>query len=81
MSVYINRLIAKLHESPEPYSPSGLVLQPLWSHQRDVGSRSSRGTESLQTLCWRGMDSNFQFRDAPPTAWAPSFGGEWPHRS
>jgi hypothetical protein len=27
------------------------------------------------------MDSNFQFRDAPPTAWAPSFGGEWAPRA
>ena len=32
-------------------------------------------TGSQLTLCWRGMDSKFQFRDAspPPTAWAPSF--------
>ena len=31
---------------------------------------SPRGTESLRTLCWRGMGSNFCFRDAlaPPTA-------------
>jgi len=27
------------------------------------------------------MDSNFQFRDAPPTAWAPSLGGEWAPRA
>jgi hypothetical protein len=42
---------------------------------------SSRGTESSLTLRWRGMDSNFQFRDAPPTARAPSFGGEWAPRA
>ena len=31
---------------------------------------SPRGTESLRTLCWRGMGSNFCFRDAlaPPIA-------------
>jgi len=29
--------------------------------------RNARGTESLQTLHWRGMDSKSQFRDA----WAP----------
>jgi len=33
------------------------------------------------TLRGRGMDSNFQFRDAPPTAWAPSFGGKWAPRA
>ena len=41
---------------------------------------SRAGTDGSQTLCWRGMDSKFQFRDAspPPTAWAPSFrAGEW----
>jgi hypothetical protein len=27
------------------------------------------------------MDSNFQFRDAPPTTWAPSCGGEWAPRA
>ena len=31
---------------------------------------------SQQTPCWRGMDSNFQFRDISPPG-APSFGGEW----
>jgi len=29
-------------------------------------------TESSQTPSWRGMDSNFQFRDAAPTARATS---------
>ena len=38
-------------------------------------------TKSSQTLRWRGMESNFQFRDAPPTARAPSFGGEWAPRA
>ena len=28
----------------------------VWAEGR---SRSARGTESLQTLCWRGLDSNF----------------------
>ena len=42
---------------------------------RTTGVVVLRGTESLLTLRWRGMDSKFQFGDAspPPTAWAPSF--------
>jgi hypothetical protein len=36
--------------------------------------RKEKSTER-RTVCWRGMESKFQFRDAspPPTAWAPSF--------
>jgi hypothetical protein len=36
-----------------------------------LDSADHAGTESLRTLRWRGLDSNFRFRDAlsSPTAW------------
>ena len=33
--------------------------------------RSPRGTESLQTLCWRDVDSNFPFRAVSEHRTAP----------
>src|ERR1700757_695482 len=42
---------------------------------RSFAGETPAGTDGLQTLRWRGMDSKIQFRDASPspTARAPSF--------
>src|SRR6516225_2899118 len=60
-------------------------MRPIWARRRDaaafhlgtprLGQPEIQGSQ--QTLRWRGMDSNLQFRDAspPPRAWLLSFGG------
>ena len=60
-------------------------MRPIWARRRNaaafhlgpprLGQAEIQGSQ--QTLRWRGMDSNLQFRDAspPPRAWLLSFGG------
>jgi hypothetical protein len=52
-----------------PPGPSG------FSAASAVAGTDNAGTDSLQTRRWRGMDSNFQFRNPSPPSRA--FGDEW----
>jgi len=54
-------------------TPCVVVAPVIWPAIRGSGRKAP---SSLLTRRWRGMDSNFQFRDAPPTARAPSFAAE-----
>jgi hypothetical protein len=51
---------------------TGLVLGTAESRQEPILFPS--GTEGLQTLCWREMDSNHRYRMRNNPFWLPPFG-------